>query len=385
MWDNMGLGKKPVVLHFASWYPTKEKPMLGIFIRKHIILLQKDLKQGVIYFNISAQFKEGLKIVLNDEDNLNEIEIRIKKNSFFKLIFIAIGFFKAIKLFNNKIGSPQIVHLHTILPMASLVWFFVKLNRVKLVVTEHWTGYQPEDGNYKGAFRKLFTKLIIKNADTVITVSKQLAEAMGKHSLKFKNVVISNAVDLQVFKVSDKKINPNNFIHISSLDDRQKNTSGIIRAFAEVVKQNNQTQLIIVGSGGDEMELRKLVGDFGLSSQVVFVGNKKGVELASLIKDSAALIMFSRYENQPVVILEALACGTPVISTYVGGIAEMLDESNSLKVEVENVQQLKASMELILNDNKFFDAEQIQENILKTIHPDIIRNKHLELYKELLN
>jgi glycosyltransferase involved in cell wall biosynthesis len=269
--------------------------------------------------------------------------------------------------------------------MASLVWFFVKLNRVKLVVTEHWTGYQPEDGNYKGAFRKLFTKLIIKNANTVITVSKQLAEAMGKHSLKFKNVVISNAVDLQVFKVSDKKINPNNFIHISSLDDRQKNICGIIRAFAEVVKQNNQTQLIIVGSGGDEMELRKLVGDLGLSGQVVFVGNKKGVELASLIKDSAALIMFSRYENQPVVILEALACGTPVISTYVGGIAEMLDESNSLKVEVENVQQLKGSMELILNDNKFFDAEQIQENILKTIHPDIIRNKHLELYKELLN
>ena len=78
------------------------------------------------------------------------------------------------------------------------------------------------------------------------------------------------------------------------------------------------------------MELRKLVGDLGLSGQVVFVGNKKGVELASLIKDSAALIMFSRYENQPVVILEALACGTPVISTYVGGIAEMLDESNSL-------------------------------------------------------
>ena len=385
MQDDNVLQQKSVVLHFASWYPTNDKPMLGIFIRKHISLLQEDLKQGIIYFNISSHFQKGLEVAFNHENKLKEIEIRVKKNSFFKSIFIVVGFFKAINLFKKNIGSPHIAHLHTVLPLAPLVWIFIKISKVKLVVTEHWTGYQPEDGNYKGFYRKLFTKLIIQNSSAVITVSKQLAEVMSKYGLKFKNLVISNAVDLHVFNLGDKKMNTNNLIHISSLDDRQKNVSGIIRAFADVAKLNNQSELIIVGSGADELSLQTLSEELGLSKQIKFVGNKKGIELASLIKQSSALVLFSRYENQPVVILEALACGTPVISTYVGGISEMLDEHNSIKVEVENSLQLTNAMQMVLNANSHFNPLLIHKNILKIIDADIIKNKHLELYRDLLN
>jgi glycosyltransferase involved in cell wall biosynthesis len=208
---------------------------------------------------------------------------------------------------------------------------------------------------------------------------------MSKYGLKFKNLVISNAVDLHDFNIGDKKINTNNLIHISSLDDRQKNVSGIIRAFADVAKLNNQSKLIIVGSGADELSLQTLSEELGLSKQIKFVGNKKGIELASLIKQSSALVLFSRYENQPVVILEALACGTPVISTYVGGISEMLDEHNSIKVEVENSLQLTNAMEMVLNANSHFNPLLIHKNILKIIDADIIKNKHLELYRDLLN
>lgn len=382
--QNENVLQKTVVLHFASWYPTNAKPMLGVFIKKHILLLNKEIQQAVVYFNITNDTTVNLKVFNTKKEDLNEIEILINKQSVFKLFYIIFGFFKAKSMAKKIIGRADIIHLHTILPMAPLVWFYSFLNHAKIVITEHWTGYQPEDGNYTGFFKTFFTKKIIAKSSCVITVSKQLANAMQQHQLKFNNKIISNYVDVSVFNNENKKVDSNNIIHISSLDDRQKNVSGLLNAFAKVINDVPQATLTIIGSGGDEDYLKKLCIELNINNHVLFLGKKTGNELAQQIKNSAALVMFSRFENQPVVILEALACGTPVISTYVGGINEMLDNSNSLRVESENNDQLSKAILKIINKECIFNETEISQNILKTIHPDIIKEKHLEIYRECL-
>ena len=71
-------------------------------------------------------------------------------------------------------------------------------------------------------------------------------------------------------------------------------------------------------------------------------------EVAWRMQQSSALLMFSRYENLPCIVLEALCCGLPVISSRVGGLAEVVNNSNGLLVEKENITELVKAMQQMI-------------------------------------
>jgi glycosyltransferase involved in cell wall biosynthesis len=106
--------------------------------------------------------------------------------------------------------------------------------------------------------------------------------------------------------------------------------------------------------------------------------------VASMLKQSHTMIMFSRFENLPCVIIEALCCGLPVISTNVGGIPELIDQSNGILINNEDEEALYDAMQQVYLNCKNYNrnfisksaqrkfsyqtvAKQIEEVYLKTI------------------
>jgi len=358
--------------------------MLGIFVKKHVSLLQGKINQAVIFYNIQPDICKTYSVKIIDND-VKQIEISINKNTLLKKIYIIIGFYKAVQLFNKQFGKPSLLHLHALLPLAPIVWVYKTTSRIPLVFTEHWTGYQDEDGTYKGFFRTLFISLLVKSASAGIVVSEHLAKAMNRKELFFKHKVISNAVDISIFSTQLKQVNQKQFIHVSSFDERQKNVLGILEAFKIALNKIPDLKLILVGPKKNSIYLQEKINNLQIENNAFLTGAKTGTQLSNLIKNSAAFILFSNYENQPVVVLESLCCGTPVITSPVGALPEIVNKQNGILITPKDTHLLSEQIIQIAENKIMFNPDEIRNTILKIVDPKIIVEQHLNLYQSILN
>jgi glycosyltransferase involved in cell wall biosynthesis len=138
------------------------------------------------------------------------------------------------------------------------------------------------------------------------------------------------------------------FTNIGSLVP-EKNQTLLIDVFKKFFMQNGQGLLWIIGDGHLRPLLEKKVRDENLTGQVTFWGYRKDV--IDLLKASEVLLMTSRIEGLPGVILESLACGVPVITSSAGGIAEVIKNNhNGFCLQTEDVEKYVSCMnEVVFN------------------------------------
>ncbi|HET7733833.1 MAG TPA: glycosyltransferase family 4 protein, partial [Paludibacter sp.] len=91
-----------------------------------------------------------------------------------------------------------------------------------------------------------------------------------------------------------------------------------------------------------------------------FIGEKTPEEVANWMQNSDFFVLFSNYENSPVVIAESLVCGKPVISTNVGGISELINKSNGILIEKGNEIELIEQMNKLLDHFEDYDSSKIK-------------------------
>src|SRR5258706_13372 len=136
---------------------------------------------------------------------------------------IVAGYF-AVK---KHSGKPDLVHANILYEGGRQALLLKFLFGIPFVCSEHWTGYHPQDGSYKGFFRKMISKMVARNARFILPVTQNLADAMQSHKLNGKYRIVPNTVDTKIFNTGRREVR-HQFAHISSLDERQKNFSGII-------------------------------------------------------------------------------------------------------------------------------------------------------------
>lgn len=141
--------------------------------------------------------------------------------------------------------------------------------------------------------------------------------------------------------------------------DWQKGLNELMTVFASLHKEKENTELHFVGWEDDtskpvEKVLRQKAIDFGVGDVVIFHGKKQvGEELSSMYRMADIYIMPSYHEGFPRTIWEALANSIPVVATNVGSIPEyMTHKENILMVNPKNINELKAAIELVMNDKE---------------------------------
>ena len=274
--------------------------------------------------------------------------------------------------------------MNTIFPAAiPTIYAFNKFPNAKLFITEHWSGYYPEDGNYKGFLIKHFTQKIVKKANKIFVISDKLKKAMQSHQLINQYELINNVVDTSVFKplpFQNETPDVLHILHVSSLVDREKNITGIVK-IAELLKEKNvQFNLTIVGDNADEINKHKELAYKNLSkSEINFVGYKTPAEISNYMNQSDVFLLFSKFEGMPVVLLESMACGLPVITTNVGQVnkivkAEMGIVLNSADINecVEKLCKFKRST--------FLNADLMHQEIENEFGYESICNALTKLY-----
>jgi glycosyltransferase involved in cell wall biosynthesis len=233
--------------------------------------------------------------------------------------------------------------------------------------------------------RKL-TRKTLRRAKAILPVSESLKNAMTNHGLKGNYVVVPNVVNDDLFYPAENPAEGLKLLHVSSLDDAQKNVSGLIRQFVQIKRQHPEAELSIVGSGADESAIKRLSNELGLTFRGInFLGKLEGEALAKVYRESSAFILNSRYETQGVVLLESLLSGVPVIVPNVGGIPEFVNETNGVLFDAGDEKGLTNAFEQWFATKSNFDASAIRRDIQAKFGKQAVANQFTEIYQNILS
>jgi glycosyltransferase involved in cell wall biosynthesis len=217
----------------------------------------------------------------------------------------------------------------------------------KLILTVHHyhIDYHIPKGNY---FNQLYKK------HTITSVSKAIKERLLKDK-GLNSTYIPNAINFEAVsnKANEFSVNEDYIVAVGRLNNAVKQFDVLIEAYAKSVLKTHQIKLFILGDGEDKFSLQKQITDLKLEDDVKllgFMGNPY-----PYIKHAKYLVLTSKFEGLPMVILEALNLRTPVVSyDCPSGPSEMiLHGENGLLIENQNFDALVDTMnELILNPDK---------------------------------
>jgi len=328
----------------------------------------------------------NIKKVLNSENQENKLAIIFR---FFGVFLIEIPEL----IFLIKKEKPQILHSH--LFHANLLGRIVgKICRVPIIIsTIH-------NVNFGGKLREKLLRYTDKFCNSTVAISQIVAKEMIKKRVVPKNKLklICNGIEFKELNLSKnrgkEKIhrelrirkNQNILISVGRLT-KQKGYFYMIKAVQILKKKYSDLIWVILGDGEDRKKLAEKIKMENLQKNIFFLGIKENV--AEYLFDSDIFIMPSLWEGLPLSLLEAMACGLPVVATNVGGIPEVVeDRISGFLVEPKNPIMLAEKIEYLLNldiDSKKkmgMEGEKIIEN--KFSLEKMVRN-YENLYEKLLS
>src|SRR5688572_19950220 len=382
-------------LWLCSWYPHPGDPYEGDFIQRHAKAVSVYTPLTVFY---TSQAGPGVNVnrdwqIDQQTDGVDEriIFFRHRKTGIKPLekFLYNLRYFrtykKVIAEYISKEGVPDIVHVHV--PMkAGMIGRWIKRNwKVPFIISEHSAHYNKEsDDNFysRSLFHRFNVKRMLKEAAAVTNVSETVGKTLSSLFGLTGVSVIRNTVDTTLFYYRHRPVVKFRFVHVSTLASQQKNVDGILNAVSQLTRQRNDFEVVIVGPENDE--LKEKVAALMLTPMVRFTGEISYARVALEMQQASALVLFSRFENFPCVIIEALCCGLPVISSDTGGINEAVHEANGILVQSENEKQLTEAMNRMMNEYEKYDREKIAAEAGKLYSYHAIGKKFYELYNEVL-
>ncbi len=372
------MNKKLHILFLSGWYPSRVLPSNGDFVQRHAEA-------------VATKHKVTLVHVVTDE-NINKKEIFEKtiNNVFTKIVYVpkvSNRFFKFLFFFKtylneiNAIESFDLTHLNITFPKGIIALYLKLFKNKPYIISEHWSDYQESLNHTIGTFTKLITKLVIKNASFVCPVTKHLQNSMIRFGLKGNYYPIPNVVDLSIFSTSNLKNNEFTITHISGMDNKIKNITGILNTIEKIQHKIPNLKINLIGQNSN---FYKALIKKNAISNISIIHHINQKEVAQYLKNSDVFILFSNYENLPCVIIESFSCGVPVVSTNVGGISEYFPKDFGYLIDINDEIALENSILKIYKKELIPNKTQMHRYAEENFGTKIICETFSKLYAQTL-
>jgi glycosyltransferase involved in cell wall biosynthesis len=379
------------VLYISSWYPTPGNPNLGVFVKEHARAIKTTSTEIRVLAVVVLRDKPFLKVLHReyiDESGIRTFEIVIQsrlRDIIYHLVplqnLIAYKYYK--KAIEPNF-SPDIIHSNVIFPAGIIGDYFARKLKKPHVITEHWSKI---DGLLKKPYLSYLARKSYQKASCILPVSQFLKGNMlgllpDLNPNKFQ--VISNVISSEIFDYKEKIVH-NDAIHFCAVAtwatkrNPDKKPELFIEALAEIEKRTSKKIKLTMVGGGDRVEKLKLLCQ-SLNLDTTFVGYKTKQEIAEILQETDYFVHASTIETFGVVIVEALMTGTPVICSNVGGLPELIGETNGVLCE-NNVADWVLGINKIIQSD--FDKKQMAENVKNRFGYESIGEEIASVYERL--
>lgn len=265
--------------------------------------------------------------------------------AFFRLFFYMIAL-------NRSLKKCDLVHI-----MANSGWSWHLFVAPAIIIASYYK--KPIIVNYRGGnARKFFNKswfwvnLTLKKVQKITVPSSYLQGVFsdfGKEAL-----IVPNVLDEHLFNTQNRPTDEQSpHIIITRNLEEIYDINTAIKSFAIVQKKFTKARLSIAGTGTEKKRLIALISELDISEYVTFTGQMSPQNIASLYKSADVMLNSSTVDNSPNSIIESLACGTPVVTTNVGGIPNLVTHDvDALMVNVNDSDKMAEYTLLLLNNDE---------------------------------
>jgi glycosyltransferase involved in cell wall biosynthesis len=316
------------------------------------------------------EFRDGYKI------------IRFKND--LKLMGNSISFRLFRELFKIR-NDFDIIHAHSHLFFSTNLCAFVrKWGSSPLVITNHGLISQTVPMWAHKIYIPTIAKWTFKSADKIICYIEREKSMLKKLSIDSNKIaVIHNGTDTNMFIPCEKEKDNNQILWIGRFTPG-KGVEYLIDAFSILVKEYSDFKLLMIGRGPLKENIEQKIQDLNLSKNVIIKEFVPNSELPEIYQSSDVFVLPSLNEGVPRTILEAMACGIPVVCTELPQLVNVVDGCGLL-VPVKDSQALAEGISKIISDREL--AQKFGRNgrakVVENYSWGDTIKKTVQLYEEL--
>jgi len=398
------------IFYIPSWYPNPNDPIYGIFIKEEIELIAKHNPglnlavstwgQGDEDFLLwtGKPFSSLKKVIRRLSANKTEAFQNSDFHSLSNIKFyhnptftwtrkIMKGNRKGIIQANRKnlaqaiqeLGHIHLIHVYASYPGAIIADQLSKETGIPYIITSHMSPFPFDE--FLDSSGKIVDWLAepIQNASAIIATSQSAKLDIEKYGFEVSSV-IPIARDLDLFTIDTSIPTSENFTFLAvGRLVPQKGFDLLIKAFS---KLDGNYRLRIVGEGEDRPMLEKMIKEMGLEETVTLTGALDRNSVIKEMKSCDVFVLSSRHETFGNVVVEAAACGKPVIATKCGGPEDIIGDDIGILIENESVgaliEALSGGREL---RGKLKDSK-IRKSIVNRFFPGQVTREIINVYEK---
>lgn len=298
--------------------------------------------------------------------------------------WVRAGMF-AFEAYVHQFGKPDVIHAHNALFAGLLAARIHNKTRIPYVLTEH-SSYYYQNLIPAALYRKI--RGVVHGARTTITVSRALrtsmVEKLGEFddSLVLPNVLPASFEKQGIGAEIDNASSDYLFLCVGNFLPI-KGQEILIDAFIKIAALSPTASLTLVGDGPTRDRLTLKVREHGLDDRVKFTGLCTADEVRQWMLKSDVLVLPSRFETFGVVLIEALACGIPVLATTCGGPNDIITECDGVLVEPDSVEAMTSGMMSMLRGGRY-DREDLRKQAISRFGASSFVKKISTIYERAI-
>lgn len=378
------------MLVLPSWYPTRRYPMGGIFCQEQARATEREgtCRALVLFVDrvpVREWFRERSRPGLRAEEGLKVYRTQMPRlPGIWPLLYVPWAVLSALRV--RRLGYRfDLVHAHVALPAGLAGAFMKRLFRVPLVLTEH-TG--PFSMLMRDPAARVASRVAFRAANRVIAVSNALrAQILAYPQLRRRIDVLPNLVNVEDFAVAPQPRSedaPFRLLFVGEMETSIKGVDYLLGAVSLLRKKGAALRVDLVGQGRNRRDYEALARRLEVVDICQFHDVKPHAEIARLMAQADLFVLPSLAETFGVVLVEALAAGTPVMSTRCGGPEEIVTPDVGLLVEPANSTALAEGIEDMLSRLAGFPPEHLRAVAAERFGQESVARRLCALYSEVV-
>lgn len=372
------------VLILTGWYPNGANKIKGVFVREQAGALRDAGLQVAVYYPFDEEVVAG---TIRSEEEKGIWTYRANTNSlpnrYLSRLASYLGALRQLKRITQEF-QPDLLHVHVTYPAAIIAYLLTRTHKIPYVITEHMSYLKDYTDKWQ---HRLLLKPALEQAAMVLPVSPFLAGQIQSFGWNTKIYPVANVVDTEAFLPQNIPHSGVQLLFAGALDETEiKGMQYLLPALAETLKElpGQEIHLHVVGDGSQRLYYEEMAKELQIAKHCSFYGRVTPEEMPGFYQRCDFFVLASLKETFSCVLIEAMACGKPVLATACGGPQSTVTEATGLLVESGSVEALTRGLLTMIGRYGEYNPQTIRQYVEDNFGPQAVADRLSGVYQTIL-